>query len=510
MAALGWGANIHNSSELSGERSREGFVMSDLLASGSLTRARWMTPIFLALAQLMIALDATIMNVALPSLQSALGFADDERQWVIASYTVAVGSLLLLGGRLSDRIGHGRALVIGLFGFASVSALGGLSDSLITLCLARAAQGAFAALLAPTALALVAAHPQAPGQRPKTVALFGAIAGSGGVIGLVLGGYLTNQFGWRVCMWINVPIALIAVFGTRSLGLRDAARSAPLDLPGALLAACSLGTLVFACSRVSAGGNLSSALVLLTAALLLMAAFVWHERHARDPLLPARIWRDRQRAGAYVSAGLAVAGMLGLFLSLTYYFQVVRHYTPLQAGLAFLPLSAAVFVSAQIVAQLLPRLGERNLIVAGLAIASGAMLLLGQLSVSTSYATQLLPAELLLGAGMGAVFTPAISAATAGVARADAGVAAALVQASQQIGGSIGVTVLNAVAAAAAVDHSPAALVAGYGSATRVAAIMLACGAVLAAALMRNTRGAEIPRGRAGSGSGVEQQGELL
>ncbi|HET8939940.1 MAG TPA: MFS transporter [Polyangiales bacterium] len=452
-------------------------------------QARWMTPVFLALAQLMIALDATIMNVALPSLQSALGFADDERQWVIASYTVAVGSLLLLGGRLSDRIGHRLALTIGLFGFAAVSALGGMSGSLVALCLARAAQGAFAALLAPTALALVAAHAQATGERAKTFALFGAIAGSGGVVGLVLGGYLTSRFGWRVCMWINVPIALIAVLGTRRIELRGAARSAGLDLPGALLAACSIGTLVFACSRASAGGDLSSAFMLLTAALLLMAAFVWHERRAHDPLLPARIWRDRQRAGAYVSAGLAVAGMLGLFLSLTYYFQVVRHYTPLQAGLAFLPLSAAVFVSAQIVARLLPRFGERNLIVAGLAIASGAMLQLGQLTMSTSYAAQLLPAELLLGVGMGAVFTPAISAATARVARADAGVAAALVQSSQQIGGAIGVTVLNAVAAAAAIDHSPAALVAGYGSATRVAAIMLAIAAVLTAWLMSQTRG---------------------
>jgi EmrB/QacA subfamily drug resistance transporter len=428
----------------------------------------------------MIALDATIMNVALPSLQRSLGFADDERQWVITAYTVTFGSLLLLGGRLSDRIGHSRAFSIGLFGFASVSALGGASNSLWTLCAARAAQGAFAALLAPTALALISGYAQATGERGKTFALFGAIAGSGGVVGLVLGGLLTSHFGWRVCFWVNLPIALLAAFGRRGFSPPRAAATGRLDIAGALLAAAGIAMLVASTRR--------GLLLLMAAAVVTLAVFFWHESRTAQPLLPARIWRDRQRAGAYLAAGFAVAGMLGLFLSLTYYFQVVLHYSPLQAGLAFLPLSAATFGSAQVVARVMPRLGERTLIVLGLIVGSAAMLLLGQLGPSTSYPLQLLPAELLLGIGMGAVFTPAISAATANVERADAGVAAAMVHASQQIGGSLGVSVLNAIAANAALAHAASGIAAqaqGYASATRAAAALLAIAALFVAPLMR-------------------------
>lgn len=480
-------------------------MSEDILVTGYVRPDRYLGVVFVALAQLMIAFDATIMNVALPSLQQSLGFADGERQWVITAYTVAFGSLLLLGGRLSDRLGHHRAFALGLFGFASVSALGALSTNLVTLCAARATQGAFAALLGPTTLALITRHAQVSGERAKTFALFGAIAGSGGVVGLVLGGLLTSHFSWRICFWINIPIALIAALGQRHLARTDRgeaadarqaqgarasaaphanhasadARSAKipqpsatgrLDVLGALLATAGLGMVVAGLSARQSPG------FWLMGGLLSLGLLFWHESRTEQPLLPSRIWKDRDRAGAYVAAGVAVAGMLGLFLSLTFYFQGVRHYTPLQAGLAFLPLSAAVFGSSQVVARLLPRLGARTLIVLGLVVASCALLLLGQLDASTNYATQLLPAELLLGVGMGAVFTPALTTATANVARNDAGIASALVHASQQVGGSIGVAAINAIAASD-----------GHTSATRTAAAMLAGGALLAAALMRRT-----------------------
>jgi EmrB/QacA subfamily drug resistance transporter len=447
----------------------------------------WAIPVFIAVAQLMIALDATIMNVALPVLQQSLGFSDAARPWLITSYSVAFGSLLLLGGRLSDRLGHKRAFSISLLAFAAVSALGGLATGIVPLCIARAAQGACAAVLAPTALALIAAHAELTQERGKTFALFGAIAGSGGALGLLLGGVLTQHWSWRVCLWVNVPIAAIAAIGTRSLARGASGPRRSLDVLGALLVAAGIGALVAACGRLAGGQVQPLTWGLFSAAALSLTLFVWHEARARAPLLPLRLLRDRQRVGAYLCVALAVAGMLGLFMSLTYYFQRVRSYTPLQAGLAFLPLSAATFAAAQIVGRILPRQGARRLMVSGLLAASLAMLLISRLNEKSSYATLLLPAELLLGLGMGAVFTPALAAATADVKREDAGVAAAMVHAAQQIGGSIGVALLNAIATASALagPQRGSARVYGYATAAWAAASMLAVAAALAAMLMR-------------------------
>jgi EmrB/QacA subfamily drug resistance transporter len=418
---------------------------------------RWIALVFVALAQLMVALDATIVNIALPSAQRALHGSDAERQWVITAYTLAFGGLLLAGGRLSDMLGRKRAFVIGLGGFAGASALGGASANLGMLIGARALQGSFAALLAPTALSLVAVTFTEARERAKAFAVYGGIAGSGGAAGLILGGALTEYLTWRWCLYVNIPIAIVAAAGGWIL-LSDA-RSASqrhFDVPGLLLAVAGLVSVVEACAQaVSDGWRARPVMALLIAGAASLTLFVVRESRATNPMLPLRIVRNRNRGGAYVSAGVAVAGMFGVFLLLTYYFQVVLHYSPLRAGLAFLPLSAAaLFSSGAIASRLLPRVPPRALIVPGLLVAATGMALLSQLTTDSSYMTLVLPVEVLLGLGMGCVFVPAFSIATADIDRRDAGVASAMVTTVQQIGGSIGIALLNTIATSAAAGYA--------------------------------------------------------
>jgi EmrB/QacA subfamily drug resistance transporter len=457
---------------------------------------RWMALAIVSLAQLMIALDATVMNIALPSAQSALGFSDADRQWVITSYTLAFGGLLLLGGRIADYAGRKRAFVIGLLGFAAASALGGAAPNLAVLTTARALQGGFAAVLAPTVLSLLAVTFTTPADRARAFAIFGAIAGGGGAIGLVLGGALADA-SWRWCLYVNVPIAIVAVAG--GLFLLGDGRSAGrgrrrLDLPGVLLATAGLVALVYGCTQAAdnaAERGWASVRVVgpLAVGVLLLVAFGLLETRVANPLLPPRIVRDRNRVGAYLSVASAVAGMLGMFLFLTYYLQIVRGYQPIRAGLAFLPLSIAVLLSAQLAGRLLSRVPPRFLIAPGLTLAALAMLLLTTLSASSGYASRVLPAEIVLGLGIGGVFVPAMNTATQRVDRRDGGVAAAVVNTSQQIGGSLGVAVLNTVATTATAGYlrghgQTDALIHGYAVAAAWAAAILLAGAILAAVLI--------------------------
>jgi EmrB/QacA subfamily drug resistance transporter len=458
---------------------------------------RWIALAFIAVAQLMIALDATIVNIALPSAQSALRFSDADRQWVVTGYTLAFGGLLLLGGRVADWLGRKPAFLIGLAGFAAASAVGGTAGGLGVLVAARACQGAFAALLAPTALSLLAVTFTQPRERAKAFAVYGAIAGSGAAVGLVLGGLLTENASWRWCLYVNVPIALIAAVGCWLFipGSR-AAGHARFDIVGAALATGGLIALVYACSEAVRHGW-GSGLVIgsLVASAVLLTLFVVRESRIASPLLPLRIVLDRNRAGAYVSVVLAIAGVFGLFLFLTYYLQVVLGYSPLQAGLAFLPLTAATLIgSGAIATQLLPRVPPRALIVPALLVAAAAMALLTQLEPDSGYLTVVLPAEILLGFGISCVMVPAISTATYGVSPREAGVASAVVNTAQQVGGSIGTAVLNSIAAAATASFlvgrasSPSTtaegLVHGYAVASGWAAAALVLAAVLAFVLI--------------------------
>jgi EmrB/QacA subfamily drug resistance transporter len=453
---------------------------------------RWLALTFIALAQLMAALDATIVSIALPSAQRALGASDAERQWVITAYTLAFGGLLLVGGRIADTIGRKRTFLIGLTGFAIASALGGTAATFPILIAARALQGAFAALLAPTALSLLAVTFTEPRERARAFAVYGAIAGSGAALGLLLGGVLTQYLDWRWCLYVNIPIAIVAATGgwrvLRGAGGGSAQR---FDIAGTVLASGGLVALVYACTQaISEGWGSRTVLALLVASAVLLAAFVLRETRTAAPLLPLRIVLDRNRGGAYVAVALVIAGMFGAFLFLTYYLQVVLRYSPVQAGLAFLPLTLASQAGSWgIASRLLPRVPARAIMAPGALVAAAGMLILTQIQVNSGYLTHVLPAEILLGVGIACVMVPAFSIGTLGVDPRQAGVAAATVNAASQVGGSLGTALLNTIAASATAAYlvglrpSPDliahALVHGYSIATGWAAGIL----VLAAAV---------------------------
>nr|WP_203643188.1 MFS transporter [Streptomyces sp. SID14478] len=426
---------------------------------------RWKALAFIALAQLMVVLDATIVNIALPSAQTDLGISDANRQWVITAYALAFGGLLLFGGRIADKWGRKNTFATGLVGFALASALGGAAQNEAMMLGARALQGLFGALLAPAALSLLAVMFTDGKERAKAFGIYGAIAGGGGAVGLILGGFLTEYLNWRWTFFVNIPFAIIAVLGAVFV-IREPAGTrnrAPLDIPGVVLSTLGLVSLVYGFTRAESNGwSDASTIGLFVAAVVLLAAFVFTESKVKHPLLPLRVVADRNRGGVYASLGLAVIAMFGLFLFLTYYLQVVKGFSPVKTGFAFLPMIAGMITgSTQIGARLMTRVPPRLLMGPGFVVAALGMGLLTQLSVDTSYAGLILPAQLLLGLGMGTAFMPAMSMATMGVEPRDAGVASAMVNTSQQVGGAIGTALLNTIAASATTayiaDHAAGA-----------------------------------------------------
>jgi predicted MFS family arabinose efflux permease len=409
---------------------------------------------------------------------------------------------LLLGGRIADSVvvGRRRALVIGLVGFAAASALSGAAVNLSMLVGARAVQGAFAALLAPTALSTLALMFTEPRERARAFGIYAAIAASGGAIGLLLGGLLTQYPTWRWCLYVNVPIALAAAVGARAVlpdtrarstsGAASATRSARFDVLGLTLGSGGLVALVLGCGQAARlGWTAPPVLVLFVVGAAALVLFVWHEARAEVPLLPLSIVLDRQRGAAYASALLAAAGMFGAFLFLTYTLQVGLGFSPLSAGLAFLPMSVSSVVAGTLVApRLLLRASPRLVMVTGFLLAAGGMAVLTQLHAGSDYATGLLPAEILLGLGIASVMMPASQLATSRVDQRTAGVASATLNSAQQVGASFGTTVLNAVAAtttAAFLASNIAAiradgLVHGYAAAAAWGAVVLLVGAAVA------------------------------
>ena len=473
--------------------------MPDNTLTAPVSRRRWWTLAVVALAQLMVVLDSTVVNIALPSAQTDLGFSNGDRQWIITAYSLAFGSLLLLGGRISDLIGRKRAFIIGLIGFAVASALGGLADSFGLLVAARALQGAFGALLAPTALAVLTTTFTVPKERARAFGIFGALAGGGGAIGLLLGGYLTQDVGWRWNLYINDVIAVIAIVGAALL-IPTIARSGPrprLDIPGTILVSAALFSLVYGFSNAETD-SWSSPLTwgMLTAAGVLLVAFVLWQRRAAHPLLPLSIVLDRNRAAAYLSILIAGASMFGIFLFVTYYLQTSLNFTPINTGLAFLPMIGMLIIAAQLGTNLLvPRFGPKILVPIGMSFGVIGMLLLTRLDLSSTY-LDVLPALLVLGTAMGTIMPASMQTATLGVDRHFAGVASAMTNTSQQVGGSIGTALLNTLAATAATDfvasHLPAtasvaaqAAVHGYSVAYGWCAGFFALGAVVAVLLFR-------------------------
>ncbi|MGV9348879.1 DHA2 family efflux MFS transporter permease subunit [Streptomyces spiralis] len=417
---------------------------------------RWWILAVIGLAQLMVVLDATIVNIALPSAQHDLGFSDSDRQWVVTAYSLAFGSLLLLGGRLADLMGRKLVFLIGVAGFASASALAGAADSFGMLITGRALQGMFGALLAPAALSLLNTTFTQARERAKAFGVYGAIAGTGGAIGLLLGGLLTEHLSWRWTLYVNLGFAALALAGGAVL-LRRTRRDpgARLDLPGTLLVSAGLFGVVYGLSNAEPHGwDSVMTWGYLAGGACLIAAFTAWQTRAVHPLLPLRILLDRDRAASFVAVLVAASGMFGIFLFLTYYLQVSRHYSPVSTGLAFLPMIAALIVSAQIAANVtLPRLGPRVVVPVGLALAAAGMVWLTRIGLDTSYTGYVLPPLLVLGLGLGHVMPPAMNTATAGVAPNDAGVVSATVNTMQQVGGSIGTALLNTLATSAATHY---------------------------------------------------------
>ncbi|MFI2211883.1 MFS transporter [Streptomyces sp. NPDC020141] len=418
---------------------------------------RWKALIFIALAQLMVVLDATIVNIALPTAQQDLGISDGNRQWVITAYALAFGGLLLFGGRIADLWGRRRTFIVGLIGFAVASALGGAATTEAMMLGARGLQGAFGALLAPAALSLLAVMFTDAKERAKAFGIYGAIAGGGGAVGLLLGGFLTEYLNWRWTFYVNIPFAIAAAAGAY-LVIREpkgARNRSPLDIPGVVLSTVGLVALVYGFTRAEHSGWSDGLTVgMFIASAVLLAAFVLVESKVKAPLLPLRVLTERNRGGVYLSLGLAVISMFGLFLFLTFYLQVVRGYSPVKTGFAFMPMVVGMIVgSTQIGTRLMTRVPPRMLMAPGFLVAAAGMLLLTQLDLNSSFAGLIMPAQLLLGLGMGTAFMPAMSLATYGVNPADSGVASAMVNTSQQVGGAIGTALLNTIAASATTSY---------------------------------------------------------
>ncbi|OEU94464.1 Puromycin resistance protein pur8 [Streptomyces abyssalis] len=421
------------------------------------TSHRWWALTVIALAQLMVVLDATIVNIALPSAQRDLGFSNEGRQWVITGYTLAFGSLLLLGGRLSDLLGRRRTFVTGLIGFGVASALGGSAGSFTALIGARALQGMFGSLLAPSALSLLTTTFTQPRERSRAFGVFGAIAGSGAAIGLLLGGVLTEYLTWRWTLYVNIVIAVVAALCAMAILPPHRSTHRPrLDLAGTALVGGGLFCLVFGFSSAdteSWGDWRCWASLTLSAVLL--SCFVVHESRTDNPLLPLRIVRDRNRAASFISVFIAGAGMFGVFLFLTYYLQRTLGYSPVRTGLAFLPMVGALMATAQLSTNvLIPRIGPKPVVPAGMGLAAAGLVWLTALSPHSGYAAHVLPPLLVMGVGLGLVMPSAISLATLGVVKRDQGVASATVNTMQQVGGSVGTALFNTMAAHAFTDYT--------------------------------------------------------
>jgi EmrB/QacA subfamily drug resistance transporter len=490
---------------------------------------RWWALVVLAAAQLMIILDASIVNIALPSAQADLDISNADRQWMVTAYTLAFGALLLVGGRIADYTGRKRTFIIGLIGFAVASAIGGLAPNQEMLFGARALQGAFAALMAPASLSIVTVTFTEPKERAKAFGVFGALSGGGAAIGLIVGGVLTEYASWRWCLGVNVPFAVIVAAAAFPLVKESRSHGdTRYDVPGVLLATLGFFSLVYGFTEAAKAKNPDdptstavqgwgdpSTLTFLALAVVLLVGFVVWERRARNPMLPLRVVLDRNRGGSFLTFLFVGAALYAMFLFLTYYFQVNLGYTPLKAGFAFLPFSLGIIFAAGFVSNLLPRLGPRALMLPGLGLAIVGMLLLTRIDQGSNYWLLVFPAMVLMSVGLAGVFIPAASTSLIGVESHDAGVASAMLNTSQQIGGSLGTALLNTLFAGAVTayftDHPPVgpgqaqetlplAFIHGYHVAFFAGAVLFAC-ALAATLVLINAHTEDIPSDAAVGGA---------
>ncbi|MDX3380629.1 MFS transporter [Streptomyces niveiscabiei] len=420
------------------------------------SRHRWWVLAMIGIAQLMVTLDATIVNIAMPSAQADLGFSDGDRTWIVTAYSLAFGSLLLLGGRIADLFGRKVAFLIGVGGFAAASALAGAATNFEVLVVGRTLQGLFGALLAPAALSLLTTTFTDAKERARAFGIYGAIAGSGAAVGLLLGGVLTEYLDWRWTLYVNLALAVIPLVGGWILLKRTAREpGAKLDIPGTILVTTGLFSVVYGFSMAeSHDWSSPRSWGFLTIGAVLLAAFTWWQTRASHPLLPLRVLLDRDRGASFAVMLISSAGMFGVFLFLTYYLQLSLGFSAVKTGLAFLPMVGALMVAATVATSfLVPRIGPKVIVPLGMGLGALGLVWMTGLDLDSTYATHVMPPLVLTGLGIGLVMAPAMSLATSGVAAHDAGVASAAVNTMQQIGGSIGTALLNTLAASAATTY---------------------------------------------------------
>lgn len=450
----------------------------------------------IAFAQLMVVLDTTIVNVALPSVQRALQFNATDLEWVVNGYALAFGGLLLLGGRAGDMFGRRRMFIAGVLLFAAGSFAGGLATSAAWLVAARVVQGAGGAIVAPTALSLIADTFEEGGARNRALGIYAGAAGGGGAVGLILGGLIVNYLSWRWVLFVNVPIALVLAVTAPRVLAASAPRPGRLDLPGAAAVTAGMTLIVYGLSRAATHSWSDSGTVAslgIGAALLVL--FVLIELRSRQPLMPLALFANRNRSGAYALRMVAGAGTLVALFFLTQIVQNVLGYSPLQAGFAFLPLGAGVVITAQVTSRLVGRTGPRLPIAIGALVVTGAFSWLTRLTPDASYVPDILPALIALSIGLGLIFFPTTVVAVSGAARHETGLASAVLNVSQQLGGSIGLAVLGTIAANVTRDNLAGvrpthavlahALVAGFSSAFAAAVLIALAGFVLALIVIR-------------------------
>ena len=455
---------------------------------------RWLILVIVSIAQLMVVLDATVVTIALPSAQADLGFADNQRQWIVTAYALAFGSLLLFGGRIGDICGRKWTFIAGLAGFALASALGGAAGSFGVLVAARALQGVAGAMLAPAALSTLVTTFRDPRDRGRAFGVFGSVAVGGGGVGLILGGVLTEYLSWRWAMYVNVIFAVVAATGAYLYMVNERPAVRPrIDVIGTVLASAGLFFVVFGFSHAeSAGWSAPLTMISLILGGGLLAAFLRTEARVSAPLLPLRVITDRSRAVAYLSVGIAGVAMFGVFLFLTYYLQMVKGFGPVDSGLAFLPMIACIILSSNLSNIVtLPRFGPRVVITIGMTLGAVALAYLSRLHVDSGYAGSVLPGLMLAGLAMGMVMAPSMNTATAGVKPQDAGVASALVSTMQQVGGSVGTALLSTIVASTTSSYlsahhgeagaAPIAATQGYVVAFAIGSALFGFGAIIGA-----------------------------
>ncbi|MET0188069.1 MAG: MFS transporter, partial [Pseudonocardia sediminis] len=460
---------------------------------------RWWILAVIGIAQLMVILDNTIVNIALPSAQMDLDFSDPQRQWIVTAYALSFGSLLLLGGRLADVFGRRGAFMTGLVGFAVASVLGGLSPNFEVLVAARVLQGVFGALLAPAALSLLTTTFPSGKDRATAFGVFSALAGSGAAVGLLLGGALTEYVDWRWCMYVNAVFAVAALIGALTFMPKvPAPENRPhLDITGTILASAGLFGLVYGLGSAETDGWSSLPVyAFLAAGVVLLTVFVIVQRRVRSPLLPLRVLLDRYRGGSFLTILTLTLGMFSLSLFLTYVLQQNLGFSPMLSGVAFLPMVASIVLTSTTLPRVvLPRTGPKPLIIVGLLLASGAMFWLSFLDSGSTYAGSIAGPMVMMGLGMGTAMSTSINTATLGVEPRDAGVASATVNTMQQVGGSVGTALLSSVAGTAGAAYvvtageSPLdATLHGYAVAFLVTSVVFVVAAVVCGSIVPSGR----------------------